>query len=150
MARFDDRSTHQPVVMFFNASLATSAPDITSLSFDTAQYDTGYTVILITRGIGPADSFNFEVLTSDSPTSGFTVVPNENLVGGAIPQINNAFAPDAGDIAVSRGVIDDKRYVRIRLFNIVAGLSDMAVVVLNGAVDESPPSIPETTQVVVV
>lgn len=143
MARFDNRSSNQPINMLLTPELSTVGGAITSFTFDTSAYDAGYTIIFITKSLGGSTTMNFEILTSNSVGSGFTIVPEDKLIGGAIPEINSSFRANDGQVAISRGVIGSKRFVRARIFNISSASNVFAAITLNGAREVAPPTAAE-------
>lgn len=146
MSSFDNRSINQPVVVALALDLQGAGDPSESFVFDTAQYDLGYTIIIATGPIFPGVSFDVAIQTSNDSSSGFTDVAADKLIGGAIPQFNQfILEPGAGDIAISRGVIDQVRYVRLQFRNFSGGGATALTAFLNGALEISPDPLPEGT-----
>lgn len=145
MSRLDNKSFNQAVNMLLTEQLSAVAPSVTSDTFDSSQYDAGYTIIVTTRNIGGGTDFAVEVLTSDEPTSGFVALTANELIGGAFPGFDNFFSASEGKVAISRGILSGKRYVRARIFDITGGAGTHVSVVLNGAIEVSPPIQAEGT-----
>lgn len=151
MARLDNRSINQPVLMFAEPEFSNAGEDQSSSVFDTAQYDAGYTISLNAINIA-GGSFDYNIQTSDTAFGGgFENVPADKLIGGALPTMTSALLPGPGAVSVARGVLDGKRFVKVEMTNVsVTGFpgSNVAVfVTLNGAVESAPPLAPEGTMI---
>ncbi len=146
MARFDNRSINQPVLMFGSDDLTAGGATQTSAVIDTALYDAGYTIAANAVGFSTG-SIDMVIQTSDSSSSGFTDVATDKLIGGVIPSLVPALFNGEGSVSVSRGVVDDRRFVRVQFTNPsslpVSGLAFF--VAINGAVEGAPPSEAEGT-----
>ncbi len=148
MARYDNRSINQPIVMALALDLQSAGDPSESFVFDTANFDVGYTVIIATGPIFPGVSFDVAIQTSDDSSSGFADVSAADLVGGAIPLFSQfILEPGAGDVAISRGVIDAKRFVRLQFRNFAGGGATALTAILNGSSESRPPGVPEGTSV---
>ncbi len=147
MARFDNRSSSQPVLMFGTDDFD-SAGSPTSVVLDTKDYDAGYTIAVNAVNLG-AGTVDMTIETSDDSSSGFVAVATDKLIGGAIPNLNNTLLSGNGAVSVARGVVDDKRFVRVVFANpasIPATVVAMFVT-LNGAVEGAPPEAAEGTDI---
>jgi hypothetical protein len=146
MARLDNRSTNQPVTMLLTPDIdaAVSPTPV----FDTRDYDPGYVIIISSPNPGGGASVTFTIETSDSPTTGFTAVDDSLLIGGNNNIVIDSTAnSSSGDVAFSRGVIDNKRYVRVAFLELSAVGGLPTAVWLNGALVVAPSEIAEGTDI---
>lgn len=136
MPLMDDRNNHLAMVIHQGAL---AAPAVNTMSVDTKNYDGGYTFMVAIGDNGSGALATIEVRDSDNNVN-FDAVSSDQIVGDADALVGIGTEYTTDSTALTFGIINTRRYVRLRLSNDSGVGADTIANIFGNALPEIKPS----------